>query len=98
MVNSFVSALTLMLAFIFGPPVGCVTLHKRDGLSFGEGRFYCIHYIYRYIRTKLHPFAQASNNSMLTEGICFVTTYCSPASKAFGGYLKSFPLILHIRR
>src|SRR5262245_12480900 len=29
--------------------------YKRDGVSFGEGRFYCIHCTYFYIRTKLHP-------------------------------------------
>src|SRR5262249_16518020 len=55
MVSSFVSAVTLMLAFIFGPPVGYARLHKRDGLSLGEGRFYCTYCAYRYIRTKLHP-------------------------------------------
>src|SRR5262249_30166874 len=55
MVSSFVSAVTLMLAFIFGPPVGYARLHKRDGLSLGEGRFYCTYCSYRYIRTKLHP-------------------------------------------
>src|SRR5215813_13867596 len=29
--------------------------YKRDGVSFGEGRFYCTHCTYFYIRTKLQP-------------------------------------------
>src|SRR5215831_9181065 len=53
MVISFVTALTLMLAFIFGSPN--VKRYKRDGLSFEESRFYCLHCTYCYISAKLHP-------------------------------------------
>src|SRR5262245_58526702 len=57
MVISFVMALTLMLAFIFGSPN--VKRYKRDGLSFEESRFYCLHCTYCYISAKLHPSASA---------------------------------------
>src|SRR5262249_11157057 len=53
MVISFVTALTLMLAFIFGSPNA--KRYKRDGLSFEESRFYCLHCTYCYISAKLHP-------------------------------------------
>src|SRR5262245_26004295 len=67
MVSSFVSAVTLMLAFIFGPPVGYARLHKRDGLSLGEGRFYCTYCAYRYIRTKLHPLERSRSLTTCTS-------------------------------